>query len=207
MKNDRLILRWNLPRVAADLAAQLESLGELGDSTWEDCEEYLEPYNLSPDDFDTVVGHAWKVGCIDCGRLWDHYMVYSYIWRDAGLEPHQYCCRKCLSVRLGRPLEQMDFTPCPLNSEAGVLPEPIDTVLQADIDKAFDRAPEGMKEAFEEGMRRLRFSLHLPAGLCDLRVQEGRCRCGRCPGLPGAWRELIWKQTKNPSYTRFPRRR
>jgi hypothetical protein len=115
----KLMVSWNLPRLARDLAAHLESVGELEGSTWEDCEEYLEAYNLSSEDFDTVVGLAWKVGCIDCGRMWDHYMVRKDVWRKAGLRPADYSCRECLARRLKRPLGKDDFTRCRVNYEAG----------------------------------------------------------------------------------------
>ena len=76
-------------------------------------EDYLAPYNLQPDDAHTVMMVAWGKQCVDCGDVSDFYMVYDRIWRDAGLEPHQCCCRKCLAVRLGRPLEQADFEAVP----------------------------------------------------------------------------------------------
>jgi hypothetical protein len=113
----KLILKWNLVRLADELAEHLEGL-ERSDNLWDtsmQSEEFLEPYNLSEDDYDTVIGLAWKVGCIDCGRLWDHYMVRDEVWREAGLEQEDYCCRPCLSLRLKRGLRPGDFTDAPIN--------------------------------------------------------------------------------------------
>jgi hypothetical protein len=118
--DNRLIVKWNLPQIAADLAAHLERLGELGDAVL-DSEKYLAPYDLSPKDEHTVIGLAWKVGCIDCGRLWDYYMVRDDVWEQAGLKPAQYCCRECLALRLRRSLRSDDFTRCLLNYEEGLV--------------------------------------------------------------------------------------
>ena len=73
---NKLIVKWNLARLAADLAAHLESLERACKyySTMQ-ADDYLEPYNLAPDDCGTVVGLALGKGCIDCGRLWDNYVV------------------------------------------------------------------------------------------------------------------------------------
>jgi hypothetical protein len=116
----KLIVSWNLPRLAADLAAHLESLERAGNllNTVGQSEDFLEPYNLSLDDFDTVLGLASNKGCIDCGRLWDNYMVRDDIWLEAGLGPADNCCRECLPLRLERPLGVDDFTwPGPLPVE------------------------------------------------------------------------------------------
>ena len=109
---DKLIVKWNLPLVAADLAAHLELL-ERADglrSLSDQSDDFLAPYNLSPDDALTVVGLAWKKGCIDCGRLWDQYMVRHDVWQQAGLGPWDICCRQCLPLRLKRALTPDDFT-------------------------------------------------------------------------------------------------
>jgi hypothetical protein len=116
--DSHLIVKWNLPGIAANLAAHLERLGEMGDAVL-DSEKYLAPYDLSPKDEHTVIGLAWKVGCIDCGRLWDYYMVRDDVWEQAGLRPAQYCCRECLALRLKRSLRHDDFTRCLLNYEEG----------------------------------------------------------------------------------------
>lgn len=112
MRNDRLIiLRWNLPRLAADLAAHLESLDRAGKfySNMQ-ADDFLERFSLSDDDLGTVVGLALEKGCVDCGRLWDAYMVRDDVWRQAGLGPADNCCRQCLPLRLRRPLGPDDFT-------------------------------------------------------------------------------------------------
>src|SRR5262249_5435365 len=77
MNSSKLIVSWNLARVAADLATFLKFLEGEG-ALWDTdvlIEEYLQPYILSADDLDTVLGLAWKKRClcIDCGRLWDSY--------------------------------------------------------------------------------------------------------------------------------------
>ena len=112
MRMPRLIVSWNLPRLAADLAVHLEFLERADDmrDLSEQSEDFLEPYNLSPDDRDTVMGLAWNKGCIDCGRLWDNYMVRDDVWQQAGLGPWDICCRQCLPIRLKRPLGPDDFT-------------------------------------------------------------------------------------------------
>jgi hypothetical protein len=111
MRNDQLIVRWNLPRLATDLAAHLESMKRAGKyySTMQ-ADVYLEPYNLSGDDLGTVVGLALEKGCIDCGRLWDNYVVHDELWQQAGLGPADNCCRQCLPLGLKRPLRPDDFT-------------------------------------------------------------------------------------------------
>ena len=38
-------------------------------------EKYLKPYEFTPDEENTVMGLTWNVGCMDCARLWDYYMV------------------------------------------------------------------------------------------------------------------------------------
>ena len=114
----KLIVSWNLPRIAADLAAHLESLKRADDllDTSIQSEEFLEPYGLSPDDDHWVTMVAWGKQCVDCGDTQDYYMVYDRIWKKAGLKPSQCCCCKCLSVRLGRPLKPDDFTCCLVNT-------------------------------------------------------------------------------------------
>jgi hypothetical protein len=57
-------------------------------------DDYLEPYHLSPYDRGTVLGLAWNKGCIDCGVLWDNYMVRNDVWTEAQLRKAD-CCR-CL---------------------------------------------------------------------------------------------------------------
>ena len=47
--------------------------------------------------------------CIDCGRLWDNYVVRDAVWAQAGLRPKDFCCRQCLARRLNRPLQPDDF--------------------------------------------------------------------------------------------------
>jgi hypothetical protein len=49
MNSSKLIVSWNLTRLAADLAAHLESLERAGKlySTMQ-ADDYLEPYNPSP---------------------------------------------------------------------------------------------------------------------------------------------------------------
>jgi hypothetical protein len=123
--SEKLIVRWNLPRLAADLAAHLESLRDamVMDATF-DCAEFLEPYNLSADDYRMVVGLAFHEDCVDCGRLFDHYMVRKDIWAQAGLRPTDNCCRECLALRLNRPLRPDDFTSCWLNHDQGLAPRP-----------------------------------------------------------------------------------
>lgn len=118
----KLIVRWNLPRLAADLAVHLEALKHADQllNTSRQSEEFLQPYGLSPEDEHTVLGIAWKKYCRDCGRLWDQYMVYDAVWAQARLGRWDWCCRECLSRRLGRRLEPSDFTPCPLNLENGL---------------------------------------------------------------------------------------
>ena len=108
MNFDKLIVSWNLTRVAADLAAHLESLERAGSNMQAD--DYLEPYGLSDDDLGTVVGLALEKGCIDCGRLWDNYVVRDDVWEQAGWRPTDYCCRQCLPLRLKRRLRPDDFT-------------------------------------------------------------------------------------------------
>jgi hypothetical protein len=114
MPEPKLIVRWNLRRVAADLAAFFDAVGEADDWGRGDSEHYLEPYGLPPADIDIVLGIAWGVGCRDCEGL-DWYMVRTSVWRHAGLKPDDHCCRACLALRLKRPLRPDDFTRCPLN--------------------------------------------------------------------------------------------
>jgi hypothetical protein len=92
--------------------------------------------------------------CVDCGDVRDYYMVNDRVWKKAGLNPRQCCCRKCLAPRLGRPLAPADFTPCPVNDWIE-LSDPIDANLQADIDKAFTGTPEGLQKAFEDWSRQI----------------------------------------------------
>jgi hypothetical protein len=111
MNPAKLILSWNLPRLAGDLAAHLEAL-ERADELWctgTQSDEFLEPYNLSPEDNYWVTMVAWGKQCVDCGDVRDYYMVNNRLWKVAGLRPDQCCCRKCLAVRLRRPLDPMDF--------------------------------------------------------------------------------------------------
>jgi hypothetical protein len=107
----RLIVKWNLPRLAADLAARLEYLERIDDlgGSCDQSEDFLEPYNLSPDHERWVTMVAWGKQCVDCGDVRDHFMVGDRVWKQAGLRPNQCCCRGCLALRLGRPLEPMDF--------------------------------------------------------------------------------------------------
>jgi hypothetical protein len=93
----------------------LERAGDLWDMALES-DEFLEPYNLSPDDKYVVTGIGWGKQCVDCGDVRDYYMVSNEVWRAAGLQPNQCCCCKCLSVRLGRPLKRADLTMCPANT-------------------------------------------------------------------------------------------
>jgi hypothetical protein len=112
-----LLVRWNLKQLAASLVLHLDLLrlsGELWDKALQS-EEYLQPYRLSGEDAHAVLMLALGKQCVDCGDVWDCYMVYDSIWRDAGLDPNQCCCKKCLVVRLGRPLERSDFRYCPPN--------------------------------------------------------------------------------------------
>lgn len=110
--SDALRVKWNLKRLAADLAAHLESLERTGKlwETYGQSADFLAPYRLQPEDESDVMFLAWGKQCIDCGDLKDYYMVYDYLWSDAGLKPNQCCCRKCLSARLRRPLQPDDFT-------------------------------------------------------------------------------------------------
>jgi hypothetical protein len=112
MTQPRLIVKWNLPRLAAGLAAHLEAL-RLVNNLWDTCvqsEEYLEPYNLSPEDDYWVTMVAWGKQCVDCGDVRDYYMVSDRLWRKARLKPNQCCCSQCLEVRLGRALKPGEFT-------------------------------------------------------------------------------------------------
>jgi hypothetical protein len=108
--SNKLILSWNLRRLAADLAAHLVELERAGKlySTMQ-ADDWLDPYNLSAEDHRTVVGLALKMDCIDCGRLWDSYVVRDAVWSQAGLRPKDFCCRQCLARRLNRPLQPDDF--------------------------------------------------------------------------------------------------
>jgi hypothetical protein len=117
-KPPRLIVSWNLPRLAAGLAAHLETLRLADDleGTYTRSGEYLGPYNLSPEDEHTVMTLAWGKQCVDCGDVRDYYMVYGHVWKEAGLAPNQCCCCRCLAARLGRPLKPGDFTYCPANT-------------------------------------------------------------------------------------------
>jgi hypothetical protein len=115
--DDRLLVKWNLARLAADLGAHLESIG---DDSVENCEEFLEPYRLTPDEENTVVRLAWNSQCRDCGDVFDHYVVHDEAWEQAGLKWEEYCCRTCLALRLKRPLRRDDFKPCPLNCKQGL---------------------------------------------------------------------------------------
>jgi len=65
--DDRLIVKWNLPRLAADLAAHLAAIGSLEGDDVLDSEAFLEPYHLSPDKEHTVTLLAWNAQCRDCG--------------------------------------------------------------------------------------------------------------------------------------------
>ena len=66
---------------------------------------------------------ACDLQCVDCGDVWDYYMVYVHVSKDARLDPNQCCSRKCPSVRLGRPLEYRgDFAPCFVNERLSVIP-------------------------------------------------------------------------------------
>src|SRR5262245_23403395 len=109
----RIIAKWNLKFLSADLAAHLEALVRVDDlvGTCDRAEEFLEPYNLSAEDEYFVT--MWGMGkqCVDCGDIRDFYMVSDCTWGAAGLRPDQCCCRKCLSARLNRPLTIRDFTP------------------------------------------------------------------------------------------------
>ena len=106
-----------IERLAADLAAHLKALrlARPRARVRQIIQEFLEPYNLSPDDECTVTILAEGKQCIDCGDVRDYYVVYDHVWKAARLKPNQCCCRKCLSVRLGRPLERGDLTLCPVN--------------------------------------------------------------------------------------------
>src|SRR5215475_10402786 len=53
--------------------------------------------------------------CLDCGYLYDWYMVTNEVWEAAGLPPDALCCLACLEHRLDRPLTITDFTPCLIN--------------------------------------------------------------------------------------------
>jgi hypothetical protein len=89
MNSNRLIVKWNLRRVIADLAVHLETLERADDlqSTCNRSDEFLEPYSLPASDFEYVVRMATGNDCTDCGRLFDHYMVYDAVWQQAGLGP------------------------------------------------------------------------------------------------------------------------
>jgi len=99
----KLRIKWNLPVIAADLAAHLESLERSGKllDRFGQSEDYLKPYALSREDEKTVTILAWGAQCVDCGDTRDYYVVYDHVWKEARLEPNQYCCRKCLAARLG----------------------------------------------------------------------------------------------------------
>ena len=49
---------------------------------------------------------SWSKPCLDCGDTRDYYMVTQHLI-EAGLNPDQCCCGKCLVLRLGRPLKLM----------------------------------------------------------------------------------------------------
>jgi hypothetical protein len=58
--DNRLIVHWDLARVAADLAAHLESLERAGKLYSKmQADDYLEPYNLSADELSTVLLLVW----------------------------------------------------------------------------------------------------------------------------------------------------
>jgi hypothetical protein len=114
MDSNELLMWWNLARLAADLGSYLKALerdDELLNTPWQS-EEFLEPYHLTAEDEHTVVGIAWKKICLDCGRLWDQYMVRDDVWAQGGMGKWDWCFRERLSRRLGRPLEPGDFTVC-----------------------------------------------------------------------------------------------
>jgi hypothetical protein len=119
--NNCLIVQWNLPRLAADLAVYFESKG---DAVWYtlDAATFLGPYNLTANDYETVVRLACHEDCLDCGCLFNHYMVSDGVWQQAGLRPTDNCCLQCLPLRLKRPLQPHDFSACWLNYEAGLAP-------------------------------------------------------------------------------------
>ena len=127
----------NLPRLAADLAAHLKALEHADDlrDLGSQSEDFLEPYNLPPDDEHWVITIAWGEQCVDCGDTRDYYLVNDTVWAEAGLKPRQCCCRKCLAARLGRPLEPRDLLICPANTRMEVqpteaTPEPMDADLR-----------------------------------------------------------------------------
>src|SRR5262252_8505142 len=102
----KLHVRWNLAGLATTLARHLEGLRR-ADQLWDtsiQSEEFLEAYDLTPDDEYTVTQLAWRSNCLDCGSVFDHYMVFDHIWAQAGLAAPDYCCRSCLAKRLGRAL-------------------------------------------------------------------------------------------------------
>ena len=77
-------------------------------------EEYLEPYDLSPEDEHTVMMWAWGKQCVDCGDVRDYYMVYDHVWKEAGLDQPVLL----LQVPGGAawpPAQTGDFTYCPVN--------------------------------------------------------------------------------------------
>jgi hypothetical protein len=56
--------------------------------------------------------------CKDCRGEYGGYMVNDELWASAGLGPRDFCCRSCLSNRLGRPLTNADYTLAPVNFES-----------------------------------------------------------------------------------------
>jgi hypothetical protein len=111
IRRPKIIAKWNLPLLAAKLAAHLEALKRADKliDTASQTDDFLEPYALSPDDDYTVSMRAWGKQCVDCGDVEDYYMVHNRVWKKAGLKPNQCCCCRCLAVRLGRPLKYEDF--------------------------------------------------------------------------------------------------
>ena len=86
-----------------------------GDVADEDLEQRLA--QLDPDER----AHYEKYGyCRDCGADifgpgGDYYMVYDQVWQEAGAPPMAFLCLGCLARRLGRRLDLLDFTMCPIN--------------------------------------------------------------------------------------------
>ena len=125
-ESNRILVRWNLPGLAAALKAHLESLkraGELLDEFGATV-EFMEPLGLPAEDDNWVIQVAWGSNCLDCSRVFKHYMVWDHIWEQAGLQPPDDCCRECLALRLKRPLGPADWLPCLLNYEQRLIRHP-----------------------------------------------------------------------------------
>lgn len=60
--------------------------------------------------------------CADCGEntldAAEYYMVHNHLWAASGASRDVMLCVGCLEARIGRRLNQRDFTSAPINSVA-----------------------------------------------------------------------------------------